>query len=200
MEFDIIEDALFDDNWTRNWQVNRLVALVKEPGSIFAYWEISELRKKFIAEHFQTEWPALKLALQLYDVTDIYFNGYNAHSVRRMLVIPLSDNWYLNDLQPKRNYIVDLGVITERSFMAILRSNTVKTPPQRQYGKCEPLLRFGTVNQALEKERENEKPQVKVQDPKRTEINRSVAWSYKRKYWYKKFSGYSIAEQKGGAM
>jgi hypothetical protein len=125
------DESLFDESWKRHWQTNRLVLLVKEPTTIFAYWEVDEIRRKLISEHFQSDWSRLPFFLQLYDVTDILFDGSNAHSTRRIPVFPDSDNWYIHDVEPRRTYLLDFGTTTfHGNFFTILRSNVVTTPPE----------------------------------------------------------------------
>ncbi|HWJ02045.1 MAG TPA: DUF4912 domain-containing protein, partial [Verrucomicrobiae bacterium] len=70
-----VDRSLQDEYWTRTRQTNRLVLLVKDPATIFAYWEVNDLRKRLIREHFQADWLELPFFLQLYDVTDIRFDG-----------------------------------------------------------------------------------------------------------------------------
>ncbi|TCS75458.1 DUF4912 domain-containing protein [Effusibacillus lacus] len=139
--------TLFDQSWSRSWQTNRLVAMVKEPDTIFVYWELEDLRKRLISEHFQADWNSLPFFLQVYDVTHLGFNGYNANSTRRIQVHPLSDNWYIHNLEPGRHYQLDFGTTTlSGHFFAILRSNIVETPRFPPQYRMEPSVRFGTLH------------------------------------------------------
>lgn len=141
-------ETLFDESWTRKWFVSRLVLLVKEPTTVHVYWEVDEQKQQLVAKHFQSRWSDLPFFLQLYDVTDIDFNGYNAHRTLRIQVPPDADNWYIHDVEPQRRYLVDFGTITwNGDFFTILRSNTAGTPSERTYQhaygpvKFEPLTR-----------------------------------------------------------
>lgn len=128
------EHSLFDETWQWRWSVSRLVLLVKEPTTVFAYWEVDEQKRRLVSKHFQTDWYSLPFYLQLYDVTDVYFNGYNAQSTKRIQVHPDADNWYVHDVQPLRNYVMDFGTTTlQGEFFTILRSNVVQTPPEPSY-------------------------------------------------------------------
>lgn len=145
------DPSLFDESWTRTWQTNRLVAMAKEPDTLFVYWEVTDLRKTLIGEHFQSDWASLPFFLQLYDITHIHFNGYNAHSTRRIPVHPLSDNWYIHGLEPGRHYQVDFGTVTLRGeFFAVLRSNIVEAPLRPFTRANKPSVRFGMPHWARE--------------------------------------------------
>ncbi len=133
----------FDDSWRRSFGENRLAVLVKEPKTIFAYWEVNLVRRKLICEHFGSEWKYLEFFLQVYDVTDIYFNGFNEHSKRLIQVHPFADNWYVHGLQQSRNYIVDFGTATKGGlFFTILRSNLAQMPGEQSEVKPQPGIQF----------------------------------------------------------
>jgi hypothetical protein len=142
--------TLFDETWHRSYGENRLAILVKDPRTIHAYWEVSHLRKRLICEHFQSDWSKLPFFLQVYDVTDIYFNGLNAHSKRLIQVHPLADNWYIHDVLPNRNYIVDYGTTTiHGQFFSILRSNVAKVPAEHSEITPMPGIRFGAIRTSV---------------------------------------------------
>jgi hypothetical protein len=140
------DESLFDESWQRRWQTNRLVLLVKEPTTVFAYWEVDEIRRKLISEHFQSDWSRLPFFLQLYDVTDILFDGSNAHSIRRIPVFPDSDNWYIHEVEPRRTYLLDFGTTTfHGNFFTILRSNVVETPREPTFRYPASSVQFGPL-------------------------------------------------------
>lgn len=187
----VLDTSFLDESWVRNRQRNRLVLMVKEPTTVFAYWEMDELRKRCLSEHFQSDWTQLPFFLQVYDVTDIYFNGSNAHSVQRIPVSPFSETWYLTGLQPGRRYLVDFGTTTWHGhFFTLLRSNIVTTPPQMDGQSYEPSVRFGTlhgdhvdqVNERSGRDRDSLEPthELTVQES-----------------WQEQFDGYSLVERIG---
>lgn len=147
VEKDDIYDSLFDEFWSGIRPVDRMTLLVKDASTLFVYWNVSDLRKRMIGEHFQTAWTSLPFFLQVYDVTDIYFNGYNAHSSRRIPVHPMADSWYLHGMEPGRHYLADFGTTSlYGQFFAILRSNTVEAPPAARPQRHEPSVKFGTLH------------------------------------------------------
>jgi hypothetical protein len=138
-------NTLFDESWQRSFGENRLVILAKEPRTIHAYWEVDSLHKRLICEHFNSDWANLPFFLQVYDVTDIYFNGQNAHEKRLVQVHPYADNWYVHGLLPNRNYVVDFGTTTlNRQFFAILRSNVTQMPKEQSEITPQLGVRFST--------------------------------------------------------
>ncbi|HEX3015733.1 MAG TPA: DUF4912 domain-containing protein [Desulfobacteria bacterium] len=154
----VSSEALNDETWTRTWQTNRIVLLVKEPTTLFCYWEVNDLLKDLISRHFQTDWHKLRLSVQLYDVTWIIFDGTNANSIRRISVDSLTDNWYIHEVAPGRNYIADFGVITASGqFFTIVRSNTVASPPLAPDYLSE-TARFGKIEHYSLNEVSDSKP------------------------------------------
>lgn len=126
------DSTLFDESWSRTWDVNRLTLMTKSPTSLYAYWEIRHDWQVLIAEHFEQEWDAVSLSLRLHDVTDLVFDGHHSH--RQLTVTPAktADNWYFHDVESNRDFMADLGLWTAHSqFFCILRSNRVSTPRLR---------------------------------------------------------------------
>ncbi|WP_018133137.1 DUF4912 domain-containing protein [Effusibacillus pohliae] len=191
----VFAPSLFDESWTRTWQMNRLVALAKEPGTIFVYWEVTELRKQLISEHFQCDWLSLPFFLQVYDVTHIHFNGYNANSTRSIPVHPLSDNWYIRGVEPGRNYQVDFGTTTfAGQFFAILRSNVVETSALPGNRTHQPTVRFATLHTAAGWPAVDPHPFV-ADSSGRQQHSLPIGLS---EPWRDQFAGYSLSGQKGG--
>ncbi|MCF8565736.1 DUF4912 domain-containing protein [Alicyclobacillus tolerans] len=130
--------SLFDESWDRKWSVSRLALFVQAPTVLHMYWEAEDQKKHLISKHFQTDWTQLPLYLQLYDVTDIYFDGTNANSSRAIRVHPENDNWYIHGVPSGRSYMADFGTVTlSGNFFTILRSNVVQSPPhpaQKRHG------------------------------------------------------------------
>ncbi|GIM45075.1 hypothetical protein DNHGIG_06240 [Collibacillus ludicampi] len=137
---------LEDETWVTRYQENRLVALIKDYQCVYVYWEISEERQRLLNEHFCCEIGNLPLFLRVYDVTALYFNGYNAHRYWEISIPWEADNWYIHGLEPGRNYFVDLGTKTIHGrFFTVLRSNLVELPPQPSGEGLDPSVRFACV-------------------------------------------------------
>ena len=108
---------------------NRIVLMVRDPLWIFAYWEI---RKDVLNGVLNTLGPLAhrsKAVIRLYDVTDIIFNGNNAHRHFDTDVTLESKNWYLYVGLPDRVFCAEIGILTANgTFRILARSNTVRTP------------------------------------------------------------------------
>lgn len=109
---------------------NKIVILVRDPWWIFAYWEIGPDREKDIVRKIASAGEkAAGSILRIYDVTDISFNGRNAHSFFDIGLRGLANNWYINVNAPDRAWVVDIGVVTDKgNFYLLARSNTIRTP------------------------------------------------------------------------
>ena len=109
---------------------NRIVLLARDPWWVFAYWEIrkdkeDEARRKIESSG---DSPA-KSILRVYDVTNINFNGKNAHSFFDIDLQGLANSWYINVGLPEKSWIVEIGILTKKgNFYLLARSNAVKTP------------------------------------------------------------------------
>lgn len=107
----------------------KITALVRDPYWIYAYWEISNEKIEEVKRTIWDIWNCSKTILRVYDVTDIIFNGSNAHSFFDITLGNLSNYWYINTGAPDRSYCVDIGVLTpDNKFYLFARSNVVKTP------------------------------------------------------------------------
>ena len=100
----------------------------RDPYWAFTYWDISVNTKAKIKKQWGGD-ALSRLSLRVYDVTDIKFDGTNAH---RFFNIPISEgsqNWYVNVPEANRNWCVDLGIVLKDGrFITIARSNVVIMP------------------------------------------------------------------------
>lgn len=218
------DPSLWDETWDRT-NLNGLMLMVKDPTTIFAYWEVDATRRALISEHFKSAWSNLPLYLQLYDVSDRIFNGENAHSVRRIQVHPDSDNFYIHDVESQRYYILDLGTLTlSGTFFSILRSNALQMPPQQTFQECKPYLRFDSIhdqlhpkNQLLQSLTQTDVRHIQIHiqlEPQRQQHVQPLAnltvntdhYSVNKRCdnvaltenWQAYFNGYSLCERRGG--
>jgi len=107
----------------------KVVLLVRDPEWIFAYWEINDdTRSKhnlIRGRHNKT------LALRVYDVTGVDFNGSNALRHYDVIINDYAVSWYLRMPEVNRSWCVDMGYYheTKGDFVTLTRSNIVRTPP-----------------------------------------------------------------------
>jgi uncharacterized protein len=109
---------------------NRIVLLARDPWWIFSYWEIRRDKEDEALRKIEAQGEKAKTSvLRVYDVTDVNFNGRNAHSYFDIGLKGLANNWYINVNAPDRAWVVDIGIVTGKgSFYLLARSNTIKTP------------------------------------------------------------------------
>ncbi len=80
-------------------------------------------------KHGKDIWEKSRSVLRVYDVTDINFNGHNAHRVTEISIDFRTGNWYFRVPEQDRHYIGEIGLITRRGkFIALSRSNTIHIP------------------------------------------------------------------------
>ncbi len=102
----------------------KLVVLVRDPFWIHAYWDITP--KSIDRMHAQ---GGQRMALRVYDVTDLVFDGQNAHTWFEIPAAEYVRNWNIQLPSDGRNYVVELGWVTQEGrFIQALRSNTVDVP------------------------------------------------------------------------
>ena len=117
---------------------NKIVILVRDPWWIFAYWEIRHDKEEEVIRKIKDDNDdSAKYILRVYDVTDISFNGKNAHSYFDIDLKGLANSWYINVGSPDRSWLVDIGILTKKgNFYVLARSNVIKTP---RYGMSDKL-------------------------------------------------------------
>lgn len=113
--------------WQDRYQDDRLTLLVRDPYWCFAYWDLSGPNQSLMIKALQEN--QAKVLLRTYDVTDLTFNGQNAHRFEDVEVSEEASNWYVNVWEPGRSYCVELGLLyPDGTFQTILRSNVVAMP------------------------------------------------------------------------
>lgn len=110
-----------------NYDEDRLMAMVRDPQWIFAYWELSSKTLKEIEKTNKSE--KKQVVLRIYDVTGFGENWINARSFYDIEINNYTNNWYIKVPKSDRSYQIDLGILVDRiSFIQIMRSNMVSVP------------------------------------------------------------------------
>ena len=104
----------------RDYGKDRIVILTRDPRWLYAYWELSGQLAGNLSEA-----PRI---LRVYDVSEIAFDGSNAHSFFDLEIPAEADSWYIDTRQPGRSWCVELGIKKDGKFIPFLRSNIVSTP------------------------------------------------------------------------
>ncbi len=100
-----------------------ITALIKDPEWLYTYWSIKEENIQFFNLRKR------RILLRIYDITDINFNGENAHYQYDIDVTLNIYNWYIKVPEANRSYCIDLGYIDEMGqFVTLARSNIVLVP------------------------------------------------------------------------
>jgi hypothetical protein len=108
---------------------NRIVLMVQDPKWLFSYWEIQKDVVDSVLHTLGSLAHGAKMVLRVYDVTDIIFDGGNAHKYFDIEVTGGARNWYIHVGEPNRSFCVDIGFLaTNGIFRTLCRSNTVRTP------------------------------------------------------------------------
>ena len=108
----------------------KIALLPRDTRWIYAYWEINEARKEEVRRKRGEElFSRSSLTLRFYDVTDIVFNGRNAHKQFDVKVYSEIGNWYFQVPESGRAYLGEIGLLTEEGeFIGLARSNSVSLP------------------------------------------------------------------------
>lgn len=108
----------------------RIVLQVRDPHWAHSYWDVADRTRQQLRQAIGVEaYDRSLFVLRVYDVTDIVFDGLNAHSYYDIHIFEGANNWYLNLSRPNCAFLVDLGLITPGGeFVLIARSNSIRTP------------------------------------------------------------------------
>ncbi len=125
-------------NFPQGYGDQKIVILARDPWWIFAYWEVRRDKEEDVLSKIKGEGDSpVKTILRVYDVTNLNFDGKNAHSHFDIELNNLANSWYINVGSPEKCWIVDIGIVTRNgSFHLLARSNMIKTP---RYGMSDKL-------------------------------------------------------------
>jgi len=113
----------------QQYGTDKIILQVRDPWWLHTYWELNKQTIEKFASELKEEFNRARRALRVYDVSNIIFNGSNAHRFFDIPVPEFADNWYIDTGGPGRSWCVDLGLLlADGRFITILRSNTVATP------------------------------------------------------------------------
>ncbi|MEH7157082.1 DUF4912 domain-containing protein [Neobacillus drentensis] len=107
----------------------QLAAKLITPRKMLLFWEVSKIPQKIIERYFNLSFENLIPVVRIYDVTDLIFNGKNAHHFFEIAVPYHNGHWFIKGLVSNRDYIAELGIhISDQEFFPILRANSIHTP------------------------------------------------------------------------
>jgi hypothetical protein len=104
---------------------DRLFLIGRDPNWIFLYWDLSPSKAGEIRSRSEDG----RMRLQVLDVTDIVFDGFNAHKTLEYLLPDGARNWYAYVNAPGRDFIARLGSRTQKGFETAVTSRRIRMPP-----------------------------------------------------------------------
>jgi len=108
---------------------DKIVLQVRDPWWMHAYWEVSEQTFGRLKAELGDEFYRARRVLRVYDVSQVVFNGSNAHRFFDIHINEYANSWYIDAGSPGRSWCVDLGLLLSNGkFITIVRSNTGSTP------------------------------------------------------------------------
>jgi uncharacterized protein len=106
-----------------------LVAQLVSNHKLVINWKMAAWQKGLTAYYFDNINQEI-IILRLYDVTDIYFNGSNAHSSYEFQLSKETTNWSIKGIKLGRSYLTEIGYkVNQNQYFPILRSNVVFNLP-----------------------------------------------------------------------
>ncbi len=104
---------------------SRIVLMPRDPQWAYTYWDVPDQHKALLRSQ-----GGQRLALRLYDVTDIDAHSQRPHSVQQYDCDELARDWYLPIPVSDRDYLVEIGYLTlDGTWLVLARSNAVRIPP-----------------------------------------------------------------------
>ncbi len=108
---------------------DKITVLVRDPRWFYAYWEITPQAFDRVRKQLGDEFNSAKMALRVYDISNINFNGSNARGFFDIPISLYADNWYIEPGGPGKSFCVDVGYLLPAGrFITIARSNAVRMP------------------------------------------------------------------------
>lgn len=112
-----------------NYGDTKAVMLPRDPIWIYVYWEINRETVERIKSKYGQNFDASGLAIRVYDVTGIDFDGANANRFFDISVNPNAMSWYINVGEFNRSWCVDVGYILKNGkFITVARTDSMAMP------------------------------------------------------------------------
>lgn len=104
---------------------SRIVLLPRDPRMAYAYWDVPNEHREEMRRQ-----GGVRLALRLYDVTDIDLNSQSAHSLQQYECDEMARDWYFPVPVSDRDYVVEIGyVCSDGRWLVLAKSTPVHVPP-----------------------------------------------------------------------
>ncbi len=104
---------------------SRIVLMPRDPQWGYVYWDAPNEAKEELRRQ-----GGQRLALRLYDITDVGLTHQSAHSLQQYDCDELARDWYVPIPVSDRDYIAEIGYLTgDGRWLLLARSNAVRIPP-----------------------------------------------------------------------
>jgi len=108
---------------------DKIIIQARDSWWLHSYWEITPRTMDNLRNKLQDKFNSARLVLRVYDVSNIIFNGTNAHRHFDIEVNFDTTSWYIDTKGPGRSWCVDVGLrLANGEFITIARSNIAYTP------------------------------------------------------------------------
>ncbi|MGB9887707.1 MAG: DUF4912 domain-containing protein [Moorellales bacterium] len=118
-----------------------IVALVKDPYWLHAYWEVTAAKQQEFSQMFGPEtWEKSQPVIRVYDVTEAPGPHAGAAPYQDVEINDHANNWYLYLGRPEHSFYLELGRrLPDGRFLALARSNVVTLPSNAPSALIDPL-------------------------------------------------------------
>ncbi|NJR38689.1 MAG: DUF4912 domain-containing protein, partial [Leptolyngbyaceae cyanobacterium CSU_1_4] len=104
---------------------SQIVLIPRDPHWAYAYWDVPQSHREEVRRQGGT-----RLALRLYDVTDIDLTVTNSHSLQQFECEEFARDWYLPVPVSDRDYRAEIGYLTAAGqWLLLARSLPIRIPP-----------------------------------------------------------------------
>jgi len=123
------KETFYPQNLPAAYGETRITVMVRDPFWAYAYWEIEPKKLEKLKRSIGKDAQQARMILRVYDITDIEFNGTNAHHYFDVEIAALANNWYIHLGAPHKTFCVGIGLKAKTGKLYLLaRSNIIKTP------------------------------------------------------------------------
>ena len=146
----------------RNYGDNKVVLMVRDPRTLYAYWEIDEEVRKNAEKKVRGKGLAgEKLILRVYNMTENN-SERDLRAAFDLELKPKADSWYIHLSEPGGKWMVEVGVLCSGDesnpsleegrdeFLSFVRSNTVTAPAGEVSDVCDEKWGRGTSKSSFE--------------------------------------------------
>ncbi len=104
---------------------SRIVLMPRDPQWAYAYWDTPNDHKEAVRRQ-----GGERLALRIYDVTDIDINHQSPHNLQQYDCDEMARDWYVPMPVSDRDYIAEIGYVTfDGHWLILARSSPCHIPP-----------------------------------------------------------------------